>query len=147
MFHSRDLNNKVNSLHERELRIIYDDKSSSFQELLKKYNSVSIHHRNIQALAIEMFKVKNNAAPETMKERTFPPKMSPYDLRNNNSFKRRRANSVWHGTESVSCLGPKIWDLVPNEIKESVSLNAFKFKIGESLRDVHVEYTKYILGK
>ena len=147
MFHSRDLNNKVNYLHERELRITYGDKSSSFQELLKKYNSVSIHHRNIQALAIEMFKVKNNAAPEIMKERTFPPKMRPYDLRNNNSFKRRRANSVWHGTESVSCLGPKLWDLVPNEIKESVSFNAFKFKIGESLRDVHVEYTKYILGK
>ena len=53
----------------------------------------------------------------------------PYDLRNNNSFKRRRVNSVWHGTESVSYLGPKIWDLVPNEIKESESLNGFKFKI------------------
>ena len=47
----------------------------------------------------------------------FPPKVSPYDLRNNNSFNRRRVNSVWHGTELVSYLGPKIWDLVPNEIK------------------------------
>ena len=37
--------------------------------------------------------------------------------------------SVRHGTESVSYLGPKIWDLVPNEIKESESLNGFKFKI------------------
>ena len=63
-----------------------------------------------------------------MKE-LFAPKMSSYDLRNNNSFKRRRVKSVWHGTESVSYLGPKIWDLVPNEIKESKSLNALKFKI------------------
>ena len=38
-------------------------------------------------------------------------------------------NSVWQGTESVSYLGPKIWDLIPNEIKESDSLNGFKFKI------------------
>ena len=53
----------------------------------------------------------------------------PYDLRNNNSFKRRRLNSVWHGTKSVSFLRPKIWDLVPYEIKESESLNGFKFKI------------------
>ena len=75
-----------------------------------------------------MFKVKNNIAPEIMKE-LFAPKMSSYDLRNNNSFKRRRVKSVWHGTESVSYLGPKIWDLVPNEIKESESLNGFKFKI------------------
>ena len=63
-----------------------------------------------------------------MKE-LFAPKMGSHDLRNNNSCKRRRVNSVWHGTESVSYLGPKIWDLVPNEIKESESLNGFKFKI------------------
>ena len=37
--------------------------------------------------------------------------MSPYDFRNNNLFKRKRVNSVWHGTESISYLGPKIWDL------------------------------------
>ena len=63
-----------------------------------------------------------------MKE-LFAPKISHYDLRNNNSFKSRRVNSVWHGTESVSYLGPKIWDLVPNETKESESLNGFKSKI------------------
>ena len=122
-------------------------KSSSFQDLLKKDNSVSIHYRNIQALATEMFKVKNNIAPEIMKE-LFAPKMSSYDLRNNNSFKRRRVKSVWHGTESVSYLGPKIWDLVPNEIKESKSLNAFKFKReGGSLKNVLVKYEKYRPGK
>ena len=73
-----------------------------------------------------MFKVKNNIAPEIMKE-PFASKMSFYDLRNNNSFKRRRVKSVWHGTESVSYLGPGIWDLVPNEIKDG------------SLKDVHAE--------
>ena len=73
------------------------DRSSSFENLLKKGNSVSIHHRNIQALSIEMFKVKNNIAPEIMKK-LFAPKMSSYDLRNNDSFKRRRVKSVWHGT-------------------------------------------------
>ena len=40
-----------------------------------------------------------------------------------------RVNSVWHGTELGFYLGPKICDFVPNEIKESESLNAFKFKI------------------
>ena len=107
MFHSRGLNNKIDSLHDRALRITYGDRSSSLEDLLKKDNSVSIHHRNIQALATEMFKVKNNIAPEIMKE-LFALKISYYDLRNNNSFKSRRVNSVWHGTESVSYLGPKI---------------------------------------
>ena len=67
MFHSRCVNNKINSLHDRALRITYSDRSSSFVDLLKKDNSVSIHHRNVQALATEMFKVKNNIAPEIMK--------------------------------------------------------------------------------
>ena len=62
-------------------------------------------------------------------EEPFARKMSPHDLLNNNFFKRRRVNSVWHGTESVSYLGPKVWDLVPNEIQNSESLNGFKFKI------------------
>ena len=79
-----------------------------------------------------MFKVKNNIAPEIMKE-LFAPKMTSYHLRNNNSFKRRRVKSGWNGTESVSYLGPKIWDLVPNEIKESESLNGSKFKIKRSV--------------
>ena len=74
-----------------------------------KSNSVSIRHRDIKALTTEMFKFKNNIAPEIMKE-LFTPKMRPYELRNNNSFKRRRVNSLWHGTEFVFYLGPKIWD-------------------------------------
>ena len=56
MFHSRSLNNKINSLHERAPRITYGDRLSSFENLLKKDKSVSIHYRNIQALATEMLK-------------------------------------------------------------------------------------------
>ena len=75
-----------------------------------------------------MFKVKNKIASEIIKE-LLAPKMTPYDLFNNNLFKRRRVNSVWHGTELISYLGPKICYLFLNEIKESESLNTLKFKI------------------
>ena len=50
MFHSRGLNNKINRIHERALRIKYIDKPSIFQELLEKDKSVPIHHRNVQKL-------------------------------------------------------------------------------------------------
>ena len=56
MFHSRGLNNKINRIHERALRITYNDKSSSYGELLTKDRSVTIQHRNIRALAIEIYK-------------------------------------------------------------------------------------------
>ena len=54
MFHSRSLNKKINRLHERWLRIIYNDIQSNFEELLVKKLLVSIHHGNIQRLAAIM---------------------------------------------------------------------------------------------
>ena len=53
MCHSRALNNKINRLHGQCLRIIYNEQTSTLKELLEKNNAVSIHYRNIQALAIE----------------------------------------------------------------------------------------------
>ena len=58
MFHSRTLNNRINNIHERALRLAYNDNQSSFKELLEKDHSVTVHHKNLQALATEIFKVK-----------------------------------------------------------------------------------------
>ena len=54
--------------HERHLRSIYDDEKSFFNELLEKDSSVSIHNRNLRALAIEMCKIYYNMAPIIMDE-------------------------------------------------------------------------------
>ena len=81
MFHSRKLNNKINRLHERCLRVVYNDRLSTFEELLNKDNSVSFHHRNIQCLATEMFKVHLGEAPQILNE-VFPlSEPSAYNLR------------------------------------------------------------------
>ena len=56
--HSRKINNQTNKLHERALRLVYNDESSSFRELLERDKSVTIHERNIQVPLTEIFKVK-----------------------------------------------------------------------------------------
>ena len=66
MFHSRILNRNRNNLHYRALRIVYRDEISSFDELLAKDGSVTVHHRNLQSLAIEMYKVSTGVAPSFM---------------------------------------------------------------------------------
>ena len=132
MFYSRRLNNEINSIHERALRITYQDHISTFQELLNKNKSASIHHRNLkyitEVLAREMFKIHRGLSPDILRG-IFVPKISSYNLRMNNTFQRRQVHYVYHGTESLSFLGPKIRDLVPLELKQLESLEVFKLKI------------------
>ena len=68
MCHICLVNNKINQLHEKCLRIVYSDKTSSFEELLDKDWSVTIHKRNLQVLATEMFKVYRNLLPNIVAE-------------------------------------------------------------------------------
>ena len=116
LFHSTRLNNKINSLRERALRITYQDNMSIFQELLNKDNSFSIHHRNLQFLATEMFKIHRGLSPEILRQ-TFVPRTSLYNLCRNDTFEKRKVHSIFHVTESLSFVGPKIWDLVPVELE------------------------------
>ena len=111
MFHSRCLNNKINRLHERCLRMIYNDKISNFEELLNKDNSVSIHHNNIHALAIEMYKVANDMSSDIM----------------NGVFKLR--NTPHYNLRHASHLRPKISEQIPAEIKNKDSFDGFKKEI------------------
>ena len=53
MFQNRRHNNKINCLHERMLIIVYNDYKSSFAEFLSEYKSFTVHHKNVQKLAIE----------------------------------------------------------------------------------------------
>ena len=128
MFHSRRLNNKINSIHERALRITYQDHISTFQELLNKDNSVSIYYKKLQALVTEMFKIHRGLFLDILTE-IFVLKISLYNLRRNNAFERRQVHSVYHGTESLPFLSPKFWDLVSLELKKLESLEVFKLKI------------------
>ena len=82
VFHSRRLNNKINSIHERARRITYQDHISTFQEPLNKDNSVSIYHRNFQVSAAEMFKIHWGLSPEIPRE-IFVPKITSYNIRRN----------------------------------------------------------------
>ena len=128
MFCSRTLNNRINKLHERALRLVYKDNNLTFDELLRKDNSFTIHQRNLQKLATEMYKVKNNLSPTIMKL-IFPDRLVPFNLRNMNPFKNTNIKSVFHGSETISFRGPKTWMMVPDEIKNSKTLIKFKEKI------------------
>ena len=134
MFHSREINNRINRIHERALRMAYKDKHSTFQELLSKDSSVSIHHRNLQVLATEIYKFLHGLSPKIMGE-VFRINEIKYNLRTDVSFASNNIRTVHYGLQSISYLGPKIWKLVPNNIKESTSLGVFKVAIKKWVPD------------
>ena len=109
MFHSRENSRKINRL--------YDD---NFNELLEKDDSVSILERILQVLATQMYKISNGLSTPLMKD-IFLISRNRYNLRQNSQFSRPPINTVYHRTESVSNVGPKVWDLVPSNLKEIVT--------------------------
>ena len=128
MFHSRQLNQKINKIQERALRITYKDTESTFSQLLQKDSAVTIHTKNLQILMTEMYKTRNSLNPSFMQE-IFCANTIYYNLRNNNDFFQPRVRSVNNGTESVRFKGPQLWQMLPPTIRNSQSLCQFKTKI------------------
>ena len=129
VFHSQRIEHRINKVHERAMRLICpSDSKLTFQELLDKSKTVSIHQKNLQVLANEMFKAKLNISPEILKE-LFSFNVRNYNLRSQSTLKRIKTNSVYFGSESLFSLAPKIWDLVPDSFKNENSLERFKNRI------------------
>ena len=142
MFCSRKLNNKINRLHERALRIAYADYVSSFEELLIKDGSVTIHQRNLKVLATEMYKIAHGISPKFMHDLveeidTKYHTRSSYgveldedgnvkSLNKKLNYRPQKSNTSSFGLESFRWLGPKIWELIPDNVKQAKSLSAFK---------------------
>ena len=118
MNHNKSMNNRINSLHERAPRLIYWDHSSNFQEL----------HREIILWQYIKKKVINNIA-STIVSQLFSFSNINYNLRSGSQFHHSSAKNVWNGLEAISYLGPKIWNMVPAEMKQKSFLFSFKGEI------------------
>ena len=81
---------------------------SSYEELLEKDGAVSIHYRNIQALAMEMYKVKSRYTPKIFSDLFNQREISPYNLRRHPEFRVPLTRTMYHGSQSYSSLSTKI---------------------------------------
>ena len=96
MFYSREVNSKINHLQERSLRIVCNDYITLFEDLLKKDNSFKIHHKSIQSLAIELFKVKKGIADPILCD-ILPLRSIDYNLRSQIDFSVSSVNTTYFG--------------------------------------------------
>ena len=83
MFCGKTTNDKVNSVHKRALRVLLNEYTSSFEELLHRKEEVTIHDKNLQKLILEVYRCMTSANPSFLWE-FFNKKVLPYSLRVNN---------------------------------------------------------------
>ena len=133
MCHSSSLHTQINKIHERALRIVHKD-DTSFEQLLQLSGTIKIHHRNLQLLSIEIYKALNNLSSPLMSD-LFHVKDAWYNLRKGNTLVSTNIKTTSYGRDRISHLAPKIWDLIPEEIKNSTSLKNFKDKVKLSIPD------------
>ena len=108
---------------------MYRDYKSSFKELLQKYKSITINQENLQYLPIEIYKVKVRISPKIVNEIFRFRKNSAYSLGSGIRLKKPSSNSIQFESESTVYLGAKIWEIIPENIKSSESVDIFKSKV------------------
>ena len=125
MFCDRHLNNKINPIHKKALRIAYKDNVSDFDTLLTSDNSVPVHTWKLQLLMTEIDKTKSSITPSFMTEILIE-KNFPYRLWSNTILQMPKARTVRYGLASISFLGGKLWHGISTDIKQSVNISIFK---------------------
>ena len=140
MFHSRQSNSKINRVHERALRTVYNDFESSFEELLEKDGSFCIHHQNIQSLLIEIYKWFNGLQNDVN---------DIFSISNRSPLQLQipSINKVWTGENSIRYFGSVIWNSLPIEVRKVNSISLFKSSVKKIKPNCHCRLCKdFIAG-
>ena len=125
MFCNKKLNNQINKVHKRTLRLLYETGGANFEDLLLKDNSWNVHENNIHTLFTEIYKSINNLSPAIMKD-FFDLKNTLYDLRNKQLLKLPETSTSRYGTQVLCYKGSLLWNMVPNKFKNLDSIEDFK---------------------
>ena len=115
-------------MHQRFLRILYQGKKSSFEKLLQKGKSVSVHTKSLQYLATEILKVKNSLSPINIHEVFNFQENESYNLRKGIYLASRNMHTAHFGTDTISRSGLNLWKIISDKIKHPSILSAFKAK-------------------
>ena len=105
------------------LRILYNDSTSDYHQLLNKSSKASMEVKRLRKLALEIFKTLNNLNPEYMKEifyKTTNLTHRPFNIKVNQN------HTTKCGNKSLRSLGHHIWNSLPKQIKEDTNYNKFK---------------------
>jgi hypothetical protein len=112
-------------IQERALRFIYEDYSSSYEDLLNKSRLPTLKIRRLRTMAIEVYKILNKKSPMYLND-LFVYKESRYSFRKTNTVEVPQVRTTYHGLHSFRFAGATLWNELPNELRNVSSLSQFK---------------------
>ena len=108
MLCSRNANNFINKTLERFLRLLKNDKPSTFEHLLHANNEITTHQRNVQVLMVEVIKMINGFAPPIIKD-LFLFRENTHNIQNFEMISNDLKKTVTHGLETVKYKALLLW--------------------------------------
>ena len=120
--------NQLEKLNCRALRFVYNDYVSTYDALLLKGIHKSIHVVFMHTLAIKVYKCINGMSPHYMST-IFQREQHGYRIRSRVNLIQPSFRSIGYGNYTFSYLGAKVWNNLPNHVKESASLQTFESRL------------------
>ncbi len=106
-------------------RMVFNDYSSIFQELLKRAKTCTLEIRWKRQLVTEVYKATHNLTPPYITS-LCPPKIVNYDLRSNMPISQPKFQTQTHVHHSFKNEGTRLWAALPNACKEAKDITTFK---------------------
>ena len=128
MFCSRTANKRIDKLHERALKLVYDDYETSFSNLFAIDGSFIVHQTNIETLLLEMYKIKHNLSESCLKD-LFSVVNGNYNLRSQSDFGVPDINTVFYDANSIRYFESVIWNSLPHDLRNICDFDLFKTTI------------------
>jgi len=127
---TQSLSTKIQCAQNKCIRLCLN--LDSYTHLDKKHfktiNWLPTQERVNQRICVNVFKYFNQTAPTYMSD-IFIPQKTVINTRNSMYRLKTQIRRSNMGQNSLSCSGPKLWNILPNEIKSSKSTNSFKHKL------------------
>ena len=121
-------NTKIEKIQRRALSVVYQDYDSDLYDLLEISKDVTFHIKFIFKLLEEIYKTTHKLNPSFLQD-LFNVKTSGHDLRRGKQLALPPTKTVKFGIQSLSFVGPLVWNRLPKDVKESTSLNIFRNRL------------------
>ena len=116
---------KIEKIQERALRFIYNEYTSSYEDLLCKSKLPSLKVRRLRTFALEVFKIVNKDCPVYLFD-LIDIKNTPYSFRYQNKAALPQVRTTNVGLQSFRYAGAKLWNELPDQFRKDMSLDQFK---------------------